>query len=284
REKELEIEIISPNNPDLDNIDILKSQIIGTSTVRLVTDFNKKFMDDVRMFLQIEKYNQLNQSTNNRAEVKRILHEKVVANNERKALLLTEADAILANAKVLINGEIIEVPSRASGRDFAQSAFQSLVKTVYPNLRMLGNVVYTEDTFKKVVNNIPVDELFQTDDIAISEAESEVLTFINRRKRQSERTSLNDLKQNFAKKPYGWYQNALFTVVAKLYKKNKIELTTNERILDDKLVQNAFLKTDQHPVTYIEVETEFDSKQINQLKGIYQDLFLQNSTFSDAKD
>lgn len=284
REKELEIEIISPNNPDLDNIDILKSQIIGTSTVRLVTDFNKKFMDDVRMFLQIEKYNQLNQSTNNRAEVKRILHEKVVANNERKALLLTEADAILANAKVLINGEIIEVPSRASGRDFAQSAFQSLVKTVYPNLRMLGSVVYTEDTFKKVVNNIPVDELFQTDDIAISEAESEVLTFINRRKRQSERTSLNDLKQNFAKKPYGWYQNALFTVVAKLYKKNKIELTTNERILDDKLVQTAFLKTDQHPVTYIEVETEFDSKQINQLKGIYQDLFLQNTTFSDAKD
>jgi predicted transcriptional regulator len=129
---------------------------------------------------------------------------------------------------------------------------------------MLGATQFSEDTFKQVIGS-KADDLFKSDDETMSEAESEILTIINRRKNQSDRTTLNDLKTIFAKKPYGWYQNAVWSIVAKLYKRGKIEIKKDSNVLDDMDVIQALLNSASYANTLLEPQAVIDQKLVKDL-------------------
>lgn len=284
REHELSIEIISPNNADVENLEILKTQTMGIQVLRLVTKPNREFMDDVRMFLQIQRYNALNQSATINSEMRAILHHKLLDNNKRKTSLIIEADKMLGEAKAFINGIEIDAMPKTSGQTYVIECFQKLINVAYPNLRMLGKTTFTEEVFKQIVQGFKIPGLFDTGDASISEAENQIVTFIERRKKQNDRTSLYDLKNEFAKVPYGWYENATFAMLAKLYKKNKVEITIEENPLNDTELINALLNSSQHGHAFIIGQTEYSSQQIKAVKEVYRDLFDRSTTYNDAKD
>ena len=283
REKELEIEIITESYHSFDNASYLQSQTMGSSGVKIVLPSNATFMKDLKMYLKTDKYNKQNQSTSNRPEVKRILQEKGMQNAERKKNLVLMANKSLASSTVYLNGAKQELSQANDGRTFVINAFQNLVKTVYPNLRMLGAISYTEDTFKRVIQG-KMDDLFEADDETMSEAESEILMMVNRRKNQSDRTSLNDLKTIFAKRPYGWYQNAVFTNVAKLYKRGKIEVKKDANVLEDMEVIQALLNSSTFANTLLEPQAVIDPRLVKELKTVYADAFNESCAFTDAKE
>jgi predicted transcriptional regulator len=283
REKELEIEIITENYFDYGNIALIQAQSMGNSGIKFILPQNATFIRDLKMYLKTDKYNKQNQSTSNRVEVKRILQEKGVQNAERRRTLVMQANKALASSEVYLNGENIQFGQSADGKTLVINAFQSLVKTVFVNLRMLGSTQFSEDTFKQTIMG-RMDGLFGNDDSTISEAESEILTIINRRKGQSDRTSLNDLKTNLAKKPYGWYPNAVWTILAKLYKRGKIEIKKDSNILDDMDVIQAFLNSANYSNVLVETQAVIDPKLVKELKQVYAEAFDENCSFSDAKD
>lgn len=283
REKELEIEVITENYHNYDNIIFIQSQTMGSSGMKIVLPSNATFMKDLKMYLKTDKYNKQNQSTTNRPEVKRILQEKGMQNAERRRNLILMANKALAEASVYMNGAKMEMGQASEGRMLVFNSFQNLIKTVYANLRMLGTIQYSEDTFKQVIGGT-MDDLFSSDDETMSEAEAEILMVINRRKNQSDRTTLNDLKIFFAKRPYGWYQNAVWTIVAKLYKRGKIEIKKDSNILEDMDVIHALLNSTGYGNTLLEPQTEIDPKLVKDLKAVYAEAFDENCSFNDAKD
>jgi hypothetical protein len=175
------------------------------------------------------------------------------------------------------------VGSSADGKTKVINGFQDLVKLAYPNLRMLGATNYSEDTIKSVVRS-KQDDLFGTDDQTMGEAEQEVYNLIVRRKKQSDRTSLNDLKEHFAKKPYGWYQNAIFTVAAKLYKRGKLEAKQDSNLLSDIDFLSNLLNNRAYSNTLLEPQVDFDQRLIKRLKEVYQEVFDEACALNDARD
>lgn len=283
REKELEIEIITEYYYDYNNPTFIQSQTLGSAGMKVVLPSDATFMKDLKMYLKTDKYNKQNQSTSNRSEVKRILQEKGMQNAERRRNLVVMANKSLASASVYLNGAKLEMGQTTEGKTLVVNAFQSLIKTVYVNLRMLGSIQFSEDTFKQVISGT-MDDLFGTDDETISEAESEILTIINRRKNQSDRTSLNDLKTFFAKRPYGWYQNAVWTIVAKLYKRGKIEIKKDSNVLEGIDVIQALLNSASYGNTLLEPQAVIDPKLVKDLKLVYAEAFDESCSFNDAKD
>lgn len=283
REKELEIEIITENYFDYGNIALIQAQSMGNSGIKFILPQNATFIRDLKMYLKTDKYNKQNQSTSNRVEVKRILQEKGVQNGERRRNLVIIANKSLASSDVYLNGEKLQIGQPADGRTLVINAFQNLVKTVFVNLRMLGSTQFSEDTFKQTILG-KMDELFGNDDTTISEAESEILNLINRRKAQSDRTSLNDLKTNLSRKPYGWYPNAVWTILAKLYKRGKIEIKRDANILDDMDVIQAFLNSATYSNVLVETQAVIDPRLVRELKQVYGDAFDENCPLSDAKE
>jgi len=283
REKELEIEIITQNYHDYEQTTIMQSQTMGSTGMKLVLPSDATFIKDLKMYLRTLKYVKQTQSTSNRPELKRILQDKGQQNAERRRSLNLLGNKLLAEATVYMNGGKHEMGANSDGKTRVVNAFQDLIKIVYSSLRMLGNTTFTEDTIKNVVRS-KQDDLFGADDATISEAESEILNIINRRKKQSDRTSLNDLKTHFSRKPYGWYQNAIFTVTAKLYKRGKVELKQDSNLLEDEDVLNAFMNASNYGNTLLEPQTEIDPKFVKQLKQLYADAFDESCSVKEAKD
>lgn len=283
REKELEIEIITQNYHDYEQTTFMQSQTMGSTGMKLVLPSDATFIKDLKMYLRTLKYVKQTQSTSNRPELKRILQDKGQQNAERRRNLNLIGNKLLGEATVYMNGGKHEMSANKDGKTRVVNAFQDLIKSVYSNLRMLGNTTFTEDTIKNVIRS-KQDDLFGADDATISEAESEILNTINRRKKQSDRTSLNDLKTHFSRKPYGWYQNAIFTVTAKLYKRGKVELKQDSNLLEDEDALNAFMNTSNYGNTLLEPQTAIDPKFVKQLKQLYADAFDESCSVKEAKD
>src|SRR5690625_390113 len=284
REKELTVEIITPNYDGINNLDHLKSQTMGLPILRLVTEADSQFVEDVRMYLKVQRYHALQQSESNNDEVRSILYQKLSDNTKRKESLIHRADTLLGKARAFVSGAELEVLPKSSGQTYVIECFQDLIKRTYPHLRMLGKTTYTEDSLKQILQGIPVPGLFDSGDVTVSEAETQIINFIQRRKNQKDRTSIYDLKNYFDKKPYGWYENATFCILAKLYKKNKIEITIGESPLNDQQILDALLNSSQHTRAFIHTQTVYSSAQIKRAKELFRDLFDQNTTYNDARD
>lgn len=280
REKELEIEIISENSPLFGNEDFVKSQSMGTSSMKMLLPSNAIFMKDVRLYLKTDKYIKQSQSSSNRDIVKRILQEKAQLNAERRRNLILIGNDVLSKAGVYINGAKIEITTTSDARTRVANAFQHLIKSVFPNLRMLGIIPFSEETIKNTIKS----SQHELEGTTISEAETEVLTQINRRKKQADRTTLNDLRTIFSKRPYGWYPNAIWNNVAKLYKKGKLELKKEGNILENEELLAALFNTRVHDVVMLEPQVEFSPQVTARLKNLYKDAFDESSSANEAKE
>lgn len=281
REKELEIEVISENYFDYDNQIGLQSNTMGSTGMKVILPSDATFMKDLKMYLRTDKY--VRQAKKNKPEVKRIISEKGMQNATRKRNLVALANKLLSEAAIYMNGTKYEVGQSADGKTRIIKAFQDLIKTVYPNLRMLGSTVYSEDTIKSVIAG-QADALFKSDDTTMSEAESEVLNYVTRRKNQSDRTNLLDLKNQLTRKPYGWYPNAIWTVAAKLYKRGKVELKQNGNLLEDRDALGALLNSNHYGTTLLEPQAIIDNKLVKALQTTYADAFDEKCPAKEAKE
>ncbi|MBB6610495.1 BREX system P-loop protein BrxC [Pontibacter sp. Tf4] len=284
REKELVIDVITPNNDNYENPDLLRAQTLGYNTLMMaVLPADERLLKDVRLYLKTDKYIKQSQSTNNKESIKRLLYDKGTQNGERKRTLKLLLQKLLGEADILMNGSKHEIGNTSDGRTKVINAFQDLVKIAYPNLKMLGSTAFSEDTVKQTIKT-KMNDLFGTDDNTISEPENEVLNYINRRKKQSDRTSLTDIRDQFVKKPYGWYPNAIWTVVARLYKRGKLDVRQNSNLLGDEEVLASLLNNRLQPNTLLEPQIDFDPKQVRALKEVYNELFDETCAATEAKD
>jgi len=284
KERELAIEIITANSDNFGNTDFYKAQTMGYQTLMLMAlPADERVVKDARLFLKTEKYIKQNNSTTNKDSIKRILYDKGQQNAERKRNLTLLLKGLLGESRVYLNGAEHPVGSTSDGKTKVINAFQDLVKLAYPNLKMLGAAQYSEDTIKSVIRS-KQDDLFGADDQTMSEAELEVYNLILRRKKQSDRTTLNDLKEHFAKKPYGWYQNAIFCVTAKLYKRGKIEAKQDSNLLTDEDFLSNLQNNRTFSNTLLEPQVDFDQKLVKRLKEVYQELFDEACSLNDARD
>jgi hypothetical protein len=284
RDRELVVEIITPNSDFYGKEDYYKAQTMGMNILLLlVLPNDDRLVNDLRMYLKTDKYIKQAQSTANNEIVKRILFEKAQQNQERRRSLLTLLRKLLGEAHVYLNGSLHDRTAVSDGRNKVHSAFQDLIKLAYPNLRMLGANVFDEETVKSTMRNRQ-DDLFGGDDNTMSEAEAEILQVIQRRKKQSDRTTLADLRDHFAKRPYGWYPNAVWTMTARLFKRGKIEPRQESNPLNDQDFLAALLNNRLHGNTLLDPQPEFDQIKVRKLKEVYAEAFDEPCPGDEARE
>ena len=281
REQELSINIVTPSNENYSNEHILVSQSLGTSELLVVLPEDKRLEDDLRLCKKTEKYVQQNISTSLKDNIRKILADKSHQNKQRETDLRTRLAELLGRSRLFINGTRLEL-APGDARNRLTKAFQELVKTSYPNLKML-KVIYKEENIKGILLD-KSDDLFKHDDNTLAEAELEMLSVIQRNKKSGERTTVKRLLDTFLAKPYGWYQAAVLCVLAKLYLRNKVEIKQDSNILDDSDVFAAFSNSRSFANTVIEPQEEFSSVTVRKLKDFHQGFFNEANPGNEAKE
>lgn len=284
RDQDLQIDVITPYHPHFGEMDILRNQAMGyNNKLTLVLPPHERLRKDVELYLKTERYKKQNLSSDNSPVVTRILAEKETKNRNRKVAIKRLIDELLGKATVFTGQGPLEMSDSSMGKQKVAKAFQDLIKIAYPNLKMLGDVTYSQATIRQILSD-DSSGLFDPEDSSMSEAETDMFGTINRRKKNSDRTTVYDLMESYQKRPYGWYPDAILSVIAKLGKRGKIEIRKDGNLLDDDTARDALLNRNLYNNIRLEPQVDFSASDVKLLKEVYSDAFNEPCPHNDGKD
>lgn len=193
--------------------------------VLVVLPGDKSYIDETRQALKIEKYLRKNSST----AVERYEDIKNKKRTEMRdcfanaKLFLTEA---MKEAVIYVNGD----RARLSAKDVAariNEALGRLVETAYHKLYYIDTAFSADDIRKMFIKSSQVSLELGTAGEANVQAQNDVLNFIAGNSAMHTKTSMKTLKDKFTKAPYGFVEDDVEWLAARLFKKGDITLTIN---------------------------------------------------------
>ena len=271
REYELAIHIVSPFHENSGSEETLRMQSMGRDELLVVMPPDDHLMRDLLMYKRTEKYIQQNISITQQDTVKRILTDRSFQNRERLGELQTLVRTLLGKAKLMVSGSDIELSGEEPQGRITRGFFE-LISRSYPNLRMLRGVTYTENDIATCLQQAD-DGLFGNEGTPLSEAEQDMLAFVQGNNRNGVRTTLKSVVEKFESKPYGWYYAAILCILAKICARGKIEVRSDGNLLEDKAIEQALRNSHGHGNVILDPQIDFTASQIRQLKELYEDLF-----------
>lgn len=281
REHELAIHVITPFSESAGNETVQRMQSMGRDELRVVLQEDERLVRDLLMYKRTEKYIRQNVSVAQQEIVKRILNDKGFQNRERLVEIENRLGQLLSQAKLIINSGDIEV----SGDDPQARilrGFHQLIEYSYPNLRMLRGVAYNEGDVGNFLRHSQ-EGLLGNDATNLTEAEQELLAFVQSNARGGVRTTLKSLIERFERKPYGWYYAAILCNVALLCARGKLELRSDSNVLEDDALERALRNTHGHANVVLEPQVEYTASQVRALKDFYSEFFDGPAKATEAK-
>ncbi|MBE2233048.1 MAG: BREX system P-loop protein BrxC [Anaerolinea sp.] len=280
REHELGIHVISPFHEHAGNEMLLRAQAMGRDDLLVILPPSDRLVRDLLMVKRTEKYIRQNISIAKPETVQRILHDKAFNNQERQRGLGKLVEELLQQAKLVVNGQEIEASS-GDGKARVTQGFHALLARAYPNLRMLRGVPYTSGDIGACLQS---SAGFLGDDAAtFSEAEQEMLAFVQGNQRNGLRTPMQSVVNTFERKPYGWYLAAIQCTAAKLHARGKVEFRRDSNLLEGDDLARALGSTHGYTNLILEPQLDFTAAQVRRLKEFYAEFFDGPPLASEAK-
>lgn len=276
REYELAIHVISPFYENAESESNLQMQSMLRDELVVLMPADERLVRDILMYKQTEKYIRQNISITQQEAVKRILQ-----NRERFAELQQRVQSLMGKAKLFMAGADIEIGSE-DAQTRVLRGFQELISRIYPNLRMLRGITYTENDIAKCLKHSQ-EGLFGNDATSLAESEQELLAFIQSNNRGGVRTTLKSLLENFERKPYGWYYAAVLCTLANLCARGKVEVRSDSNLLEEDELERALRNTHGHGNVVLEPQVEFTASQVRALKEFFEDFFDAPPCAGEAK-
>ncbi|UIJ87239.1 BREX system P-loop protein BrxC [Rhizobium leguminosarum] len=278
REYELSINIISPVGDDIAVPETVRMRNLGREELAVVLQPDVRFVRDLRLFRQTDKYIRQARTGSPQPGRDRIIQEKGDQNARRAKDLEARLRKLIADARLFVRGDELEI-----GGDEPQErivkAFQSLVDKVYVNLPMLRGVTYQEADIAKAAS-LANDLLGDT---GLKEEEQEVLNHIQGQARNGVKVSVKYLTERFGAKPYGWPTVASLCLTASLVAKGKCEARSDGAPLEGASLARTLNNSHQLGNILLTPQVEFLPSQIRAAKDLYRELFGQPADGSDAR-
>ena len=279
KDADIAINIITPDHANHSDTSTLAAQNTGRPELLLVLPPNLYLTDEARHFLKTQKFIQQTTGANLDETRRAILMERGQQNSRRRTTLQELCSDLLGKAPIYLNGSKLESVNYGDPRNRFHKAGQELISFAFPSLRMLRGS-YDETTLARAL--LEPDDLLTSGQLAVAEAEQEILDYIQRNQNQGERTSVEEMVRHFGRRPYGWYPMAVCTLIGRLFRMGKIELRTSE-LLDARSALEHLKNTRQHGSVRARLQEQFDATKVNALKRFHQEFFDRPNDGTDAR-
>ena len=193
--------------------------------VLVVLPDDRAFMDEIQRYLKIEKYLRLNTSSalSKYESIKEAKRLEMRERNANAKLFLTES---LKDAVIYVNGDRAQINVKeVSAR--INEALGRLVKTVYHKLNYI-DAAMGEDEIRKLLktsNQLTLNLEGGTEPNI--HALDDVLQYVAGNSRMHVKTSMKSIKDRFMKAPYGFVEDDVQWLVAKLFKRGELSFFVN---------------------------------------------------------
>lgn len=193
--------------------------------VLVVLPDDRAFMDEIQRYLKIEKFLRLNTSSalSKYESIKEAKRLEMRERNANAKLFLTES---LKDAVIYVNGDRAQINVKeVSAR--INEALGRLVKTVYHKLNYI-DAAMGEDEIRKLLKTSNQITLNLEGGIESNiHALDDVLQYVAGNSRMHVKTSMKSIKDRFMKAPYGFVEDDVQWLVAKLFKRGELSFFVN---------------------------------------------------------
>ena len=193
--------------------------------VLVVLPNDDEFLTEIQAYLKIEGFLRKNTSTQ-LAKYETIKEAKRVEMRERNQnakLYLTEA---LKEATIYVNGDVV----RVNGKEVSSrinEAIGRLVQTVYHKLSYIDAPMGEAEIRKMLHQSNQLSLELEGGTESNAHALDDVQSFIAMNTRNHMKTSMKTVKDRFMKAPYGFVEDDVHWLVARLFKRGDLSFTVN---------------------------------------------------------
>ncbi|MGF7184461.1 hypothetical protein GGQ84_000544 [Desulfitispora alkaliphila] len=193
--------------------------------VLVVLPNDSTFLNELRSALKIEKYLRLTTS-NKLAKFEQIKEAKRIEMRERNGNAKLFLQESMKNADIYVNGDRAQIGSKeVSSR--INEAIGRLVSTVYHKLPYI-DAAMNEANIRALFKSSNQQSLtIEGDQEANVNAIHDVLSYIASNSSMHTKTSMKSIMDRFMKAPYGFVEDDVEWIVAKLFKNGDISMTVN---------------------------------------------------------
>lgn len=193
--------------------------------VLVVLPNDDEFLTEMQVYLKIERFLR-KPGTFQLTKYESIKEAKRVEMRERydnAKLYLTEA---LKEAAIYVNGDIARLSAKeVTGR--INEAIGRLVQTVYHKLSYIDTAMSDADIHKMLRSTNQISLALEGGTEPNSHALDELQSFIAMNSRSHMKTSMKTVKDRFMKAPYGYVEDDIHWLVARLFKRGDLAFTVN---------------------------------------------------------
>jgi hypothetical protein len=281
REYELAVNIITPLNEESAAPETMRMRSMTREELAVVLAPDVRFIRDLRLFKQTDKYIRQARSGSGQPGKDRIVSEKGEQNGRRAKDLETRLRTLMSEARMFVRGDELEIGGE-DPQERLLKGFQILVDKIYVNLPMLRGVTYTEAEIGKAAT--ARGGLFGGDDAGgMSEPEQEILNYVQGQARIGVNASVKTVVDRFGTKPYGWPSVATLCVAAGLSAKAKLEARSDSTVLEGEELAKALRNSHVLGNVLLTPQTEYTSAQLRKAKDLYRELFGTPAGGTDAR-
>lgn len=244
--------------------------------VLVVLPNDKAFIDEIRRSLKIEKYLRLPAATglSNYESIKDNKSKEMRERNANAKLYLTEA---LKEAQVYVNADKAQINAKeVSSR--MNEALSHLVSAVYHKLSYIDTAM-GEDDIRKLLKGgnqltLKLEGVVEPNVHALDD----VLQYIAGNSRMHVKTSMKTIKDRFMKAPYGFVEDDIYWIIAKLFKNGDLSFSVNgasvtQQNKDPEEIMNYITKKAYVEKLMMEVRIRVPDKDKKAVRDVMKELF-----------
>ena len=286
--EDLVVKLVSPLDSTFDSYNhdqyCLNYSVDGDGCILVRLGENQRLWDELTIFIKTERF--LKQNAGQRPEQEHLLREKSMENSGREKRLRHDFDTLFAEANVFAIGTILPKKS-ATPSAIMEEAYQYVIENTFGKLRMLRS---TEgEVLRELQAVLTADDMAQigldlTEQECNPEATREVEQFISLKIERNEALYLRDVVTRFIRRPYGWADNEILLLTARLALAGKISFMIQGGDLALKQAFEPFTSVRRRGEIRIQKIRQHDERNIQKASSLLKSIFNKTFTGSGEKE
>ncbi len=247
--------------------------------------FGYKGLDgDLSRFIKTDRF--LKQNSGQRPEQESLLREKQLENIEREKRLRHELDLLFADVDIYAIGAKLQAKSSVPS-GMLDEAFKYVIENTFAKLNLLR--LTPGEVLRELQSVLQADDMAQLSldmsDVACNpEATREVELYITLKVERNEAVYLRDIIAKFTRRPYGWPNDEILLLVARLALAGKISFTIGAAELPLKKAYEPFTSIRKQADIRIQKIRQHDENQLKNAAALLRKIFNKTFTGSGEKE
>jgi hypothetical protein len=245
---------------------------------------HQRIWNELTTFIKTERF--LKQNSGQRPEQEHLLREKSIENIEREKRLKASIESLFVEADVYAIGTKLPKKS-ATPSNIVEEAYKYVIENTFAKLNLLKPT--SGDVLRELQSVLMADDIAQIGlDLQAAEcnpeATREIEQYISFKTERNEPVYLQNIVSHFGKRPYGWPDNEILLLTARLGLAGKVSFSLQGTVLPLKKAYDAFISVRKRNEIRVLKIRQHDERQIKKAANLVKNIFSKTFTGTSEKE